>query len=300
MYSRTLHLKHKVKNNNFIILIYNFDLSIFLQEELSFYSNLQSQIHFLQKYKLQNRVLGKGVFSTVVAGTNKQNNKNVAVKVIGKNQYDNLSEVLILKNLRGCNGIIKFLDFFSIENYLYFIVMENFGQMNLLNFINLNGPVTEHQGFVIFKQILNTIIDCKNLNIFHKAIKGSNILINIKNLQVKIIGFGSACSFKKGNYTHKLNCSIFYLPPEWIKHKFYTAESLSIWNLGILLFNLFYQKMPFYSKWEILYSPVFLSKGKHLSIDAKLFVAWCLRKKIPQRITLWESIHHPWITKKYI
>ena len=245
-------------------------------------------------------MLGKGAFSTVVAGTNKQNNKNVAVKVIGKNHHDNLSEVIHLKKLYGCKGVIKFLDYFPMQNYLYFIVMENFGHMNLLRFININGPVSEHQGFMIFKQILNVIIDCKALNIFHKAVKGSNILINIKNLQVKIIGFGAACSFKKGFYKNKLNCSIFYLPPEWIKYKHYTAESLTMWNLGILLFYLYYKKMPFFSKWEILYSPVFLSKGKHLSIDAKLFIAWCLKKNITQRITLWESIHHPWITKKYI
>jgi serine/threonine protein kinase len=255
---------------------------------------------FKIKYKFSSVELGKGKFSTVILGTCNKTNKSIAIKIKGKNRFSNASEVNILKALVNCPGVITFLDYFPVCNYLEYIICKRFGQMNLCTFVQRNGSLSEHHALHIFKQILNTIIYCSEKFIFHKAIKCSNILINTDNLQVKLCGFGSATLFRTGIFETQINCSDLYLPPEWFRFKQYSAESLIAWQFGILLFNLLYSKMPFLSVYEINFLPVFLLDSKHLSIDSKLFIGWCLTKDTTRRIKLIECTHHPWITKLYI
>ena len=185
-----------------------------------------------------------------------------------------------------------------MPNHLTFIVCEQFGDMNLRRFLNITPNLSEHQVHFLFTQILNAVNTCKQFNIFHTAINYHNILICLSNQTIKLINFKSAQIFQENKkYTTPLRDTSFSFSPEYIKSKLYTANSLTIWNLGILLFYMFYKKMPFKSIHNTLYSPAVLYAKNHLSLDAKLFVGWCLTKKMKNRLTIKESLHHPWITK---
>jgi len=179
-------------------------------------------------------------------------------------------------------------------------VTDNTSVMNLYNFIKLYGPLPEHAARDVIRQIILVIKECNQISMHPKIISRSNIYINITNMHVKlIIPETIHPSDNISTWTHKLPCSIYYYPPEWFKEKKFHPESYQTWNIGLLLFFILYNKMPFRSPWEILYCPVFLSTH-HRSLDVNLFIGWCLTKNVKKRISLQECLHHPWITQLFI
>jgi len=143
-------------------------------------------------------------------------------------------------------------------------------------------------------------IECKLQKVWLPSLTPENIYINIANFTIKGIIPHTILPYTKSSYHSKLNISPQYLPPEYHLNHSYYADTFSSWNLGILLYFVYYKKIPFYTPWQILHSPAFLSKGKNLSLDAKLFIGWCLTKNKNHRIKFKHCVHHPWITKKFI
>jgi len=150
------------------------------------------------------------------------------------------------------------------------------------------------------QQLLLFSNECKQAHLFPKLISRSNIYVNTQNLHVKLIIPKSTLPFKKSIFFTNLRCSTYYLPPEWIKNKHYFADSLLTWNMGLLLFFMFYNKMPFQTKWEIVHAPVILKSDINISLEVNLLIGWCLAKRRTKRITLNQIIHHPWVTQNYI
>jgi len=169
--------------------------------------------------------------------------------------------------------------------------------VNIYSFVKENGLLPEAHAHYIILQIIHLVNECKRMHMFPKIISRSNIYINTHNLNVQVVIPRASEPFERT--PQSLSCTTYYLPPEWIKCKQYKAESLLTWNIGVLLFFMLYNKMPFTSRWEILHSPAVLNTHKS-SLDANLFIGWCLAKNPSKRITLKECLHHPWITQNFI
>lgn len=169
--------------------------------------------------------------------------------------------------------------------------------VNMYSFIKNNGALSELLARFVIRQIIHVLNECKQNHVFPKIISRSDIYINTSNLFIKVIIPQVNVPYES-QPTSTLPCSTYYLPPEWLKHKQYNIDSFLTWNIGLLLFFMLYNRMPFLSRWEIMYCPVILHRQKLL--DANLFIGWCLAKKIKKRITLKECQHHPWITQTYI
>lgn len=172
--------------------------------------------------------------------------------------------------------------------------------LNLYDLVKEHGPLTEHQSLNLIRQIIILFCECKQYNLFLQIISRSNIFINLSNFNVKLCIPNALLPFTTKVSFTDFSCSTYYLPPEWISRKSYYADACSTWNLGILLFYMLYNKMPFYSHWQIVHSPVILSNHYSVTLDAQLFIGWCLSKNFLERITLQQCKHHPWITQKMI
>lgn len=130
-------------------------------------------------------------------------------------------------------------------------------------------------------------------------------MVDTRTLDVKIIDFGSGAPFKETPYsefegtdTQLLHLLLFsyycaissiftsscssssgtrvYSPPEWILSKSYEAVSLTVWSLGVLLFDMVCGDIPFECDQEIVQAtPLFtrrVSKGE-LSLLCRPIIA---------------------------
>ncbi|KAJ3381441.1 hypothetical protein HDU92_005323 [Lobulomyces angularis] len=135
----------------------------------------------------------------------------------------------------------------------------------------------------IFRQVANVTKYLQDNNIFHGDIKEENILIN-RNLQIKLVDFGSARYITKNNCNttaNNLTGSLSFFPPEVIKGEliqdFFKIDS---WCLGILFFGLLYGTMPFSSSEQIIKDDFHADETLTFSEDCMNLLRLLL-KKIP-------------------
>lgn len=251
---------------------------------------------FTQKYFLK-RTLIHGKKNSIASGINKLTRNKVIIKSVYKPDPCRFTEVAILQRLRHIPGVVKYLDHYTIKCDIQFIVLEYFGQMNLQFFLSTNGNVSEKIAQSFFKQLFTTVHDCYKHNILHKSITPNNILINVRTNQLKITNFNAASHFDSEEFTSQLNSE--NAPPEYFQSKKYTADGLYVWSLGLILYELLFNRKSFNSTYDVINTPLIIdSHEQNLSLDVISFVTWLLAKT--KRITLHQISHHPWITKQWI
>jgi len=84
-----------------------------------------------------------------------------------------------------------------------------------------------------------------------------------------------------------------YAPPEWIRFNRYKANPLTVWSLGILLFDMVCGDIPFEKDEQICNAELIFRKN--VSDECKDLVRSCLKIKPTDRIQLEGILHHPWM-----
>lgn len=182
-----------------------------------------------------------GGFSTVWEVRYKY--KKYALKMISKDKYKskiekrNLKmEIKIHKQLKHDN-IIKLYNSFEDDFFIYMLL--ELGDDDLFYFVERREQLTDKEIINISKQIINSLVYLKEMNIIHGDLKMENILL-IKN-QIKICDFGlSTQNFFNYNYVGTPE----FMAPEIIKKEVYNYK-IDIWSFGIILYNLVFGKSPF-------------------------------------------------------
>jgi len=251
-------------------------------------------------------VLGKGGFGVVYLGRSKWDGSKVAIKEVSKdtatatmseinNNAATPLEIALLQQVNDVPGVVKILDYFETPNS-FFIVMELFGSKDLFDFISENGPLRENLAKDLFSQLVDTVIQCHDKGVVHRDIKDENILIDTKTNKLKLIDFGSGADIRKGYYQEFKGTRV-YSPPEWIQSGVYTAEGLTVWSLGILLYDMLCGDIPFERDQEICDARLIWFSGLKLSEEVKDLVTGCLTVDHFKRMTLEEIKSHPWLLK---
>merc|ERR1712038_2044189 len=253
---------------------------------------------FHSKYTVKEQ-LGKGGFGVVYSAVRRSDGLEVAVKEVSKDEKvmlgsDNMPlEVALMQQLQDVPGVIKFIDYFEM-NHCYFIVMERFHCKDLFDFISEQGPLPETLAKDLFKQILQTIVGCYKRGIMHRDIKDENILIDLKTLKTKVIDFGSGDYIEDKVYTRFQGTRV-YSPPEWIDSRAYRPEGLTVWSLGVLLYDMVCGDVPFESDAQISRAHLTWFPQLKLSEEVKSLISGCLKVDTSERLTLAEIEAHPWL-----
>ncbi len=151
--------------------------------------------------------------------------------------------------------------------------------MSLKSLLHQYGPLSEINMHTIFKQLVSTVQSCFNLYILHHDMKPSNILINVNTLQIKLINFNSASHFDTKNDQFNTPLSKDIAPPEYFTRGFYSRNGLFVRTLGLILYEMLYNRRPFQCHNNVVryFCPLYAKKP--LSIEAEQLVFWMLTKK---------------------
>lgn len=265
----------------------------------------------INKYNINDEIIGKGSFSTVYKGININNKKEYALKVIKLNSLNTIIrskiklEIDILNRISHPN-IIKLYDNFYNDNklYLVFDICKHHLEKELNNNYHL---IKKNQKIEWINQLSLGLIYLHNNNIIHRDIKLQNVLLTHDN-NIKIIDFGFARYFESDDLIDTICGSPLYMSPELFSKNAYDYKS-DYWSMGIVLYNILVGKMPYDAK-NIIDLSLKLKNITDIKIPSNVnnlynsdlinLVESMLIISKKYRINIEELNNHPFITNKQI
>jgi len=258
---------------------------------------------FQSEYVLK-KMLGKGGFGRVFSAVRICDGLEVAVKEVLKDirylndnkiKTDIPTEVALMQQVENIEGVIKILDYID-DTDCYYIVMEKINSKDLFDFITDQGPLPENFARKMFSDVVQTVIHCRNSGVLHRDIKDENILVDMKTYDIKLIDFGSGCEHNHHEEPEKVFTEFrgtrVYSPPEWILDGEYQADSLTVWSLGVLLYDMLCGDIPYTTDQEICSGKLVWPAQLSLSPAARDLIARCLTVDHRRRISLDSLLSH--------
>lgn len=190
------------------------------------------------------------------------------------------------------------LTFIPCSSYL---ILEYCDSKDMFSYINRYGKMSEQDAVYVFRQMMSAMEYCHSFNICHRDLKPENILLSPEG-EVKIIDFGMAALHQNDRKLRTSCGSPHYAAPELLKAKTYRGDKTDVWSMGVILFAMLEQKLPFDNE----HLPTMLSMSKRalyvmpegFSPDAKDMIKHILVTDPDKRISIREMWDHPLI-KKY-
>lgn len=248
--------------------------------------------------------LGTGSYSKVFPG--KYKNKMVAVKIILTKYLDKKIIIQLQRELEIIRilqknphpNIVKYYKIINTEDEMI-IVMELCSGGELLKLIK--NRIDKEKIKDYHKQITSGFKHLINMNIMHRDIKSTNILLSEDKKTIKIIDFGLSKIIT--NDLNKTICgSPLYMAPELLKHQKYNTKS-DIWSIGILLYEMIYGNTPFHyckdiktlkgvvESHKIVYHKNYYNDSKEQEVEFGLikYLEGLLKHDVEERIG-WDNI----------
>ncbi|XP_043101689.1 serine/threonine-protein kinase pim-2-like [Puntigrus tetrazona] len=259
----------------------------------------------MRNYKIGPK-LGSGGFGLVCEGTRNEDELKVAVKIsvkapnmpnISVPGHPNRLPLEIGLTLMANKGpsapqIIQLLDW-EEETDHYIMVMERPSPcMDLLSFMELHGGILdERTARYVMRQVICAAKACFEKGVFHRDIKPENLLVNPDTMEVKLIDFGCGALMKKSAFKDFCGTEQ-YFPPEYKFKGTYHAKPMTVWSLGIVLFEMVCGDFPTAGDLYLIAANIWTRPG--LSQECCDLICDCLQPKPKKRLAL-KKIHlHDW------
>ncbi|XP_076732914.1 serine/threonine-protein kinase pim-1-like isoform X1 [Maylandia zebra] len=255
--------------------------------------------------------LGEGGCGAVFAGYRIEDRFPVAIKHIPKNKVyckvadesgKKLSvEVAIMVKLAGeaegsvgISAPVSLLEWFDLGKELILVLERPVPAVDLQKYKAEHGrTLTEDKAKVILKQLVDAVKELEDKHIFHRDIKGPNILIETGSdvPRVRIIDFGLSCFVKQRSLYRIFYGTPLHIPPEWYIRSCYRCGPTTVWQMGVVLYEALHAR--YFSTARFLTKQ--LSIKKRLSTECRDFLDACLALVPEKRPTLEELQLHPWL-----
>ena len=206
------------------------------------------QASFESSYSIESR-LGSGGFGEVFLARNMTNHQTSVAKKIPLKQHVH-TEVQIMLNLKHPH-IIQLLDYYTLCKHLYIILEYLPGSIDLFDYIDQQGFLSESRARVIFSQLLQaTSYLHHTANVAHLDIKPENIILKPETGLTKLIDFGAATQLtgeKSTISTTKFCGTRQYAAPEILFTKQFDPILADMWACGVTLYKMVTGHLPFQS-----------------------------------------------------
>ena len=211
---------------------------------------MSTNVQTIGKYEYDEEPIHEGTNgSAIFKGKNTETSETVAIKRIpiassnATEQEEAINNDFNLRYLMGeSKYFVKFYDLLKDENYFY-IVME-YCEENLERY--LKKPLTKEEISKAIAELNEAFNEIQSCNVIHGNIKADNVFIIDNNGKPQI-------KFSDPGYSSDLinKVSSIYKAPEIITKKEYSNKADS-WALGMILYKLLKNKLPFESEDDYL------------------------------------------------
>ncbi|KAG7201533.1 hypothetical protein KM043_004284 [Ampulex compressa] len=246
--------------------------------------------------------IGEGSTGTVCIATDKNTNRQVAVKKMDlrKQQRRELlfNEVVIMRDYHHPN-IVEMYDSFLVDDELW-VVME-YLEGGALTDIVTHSRMDESQIATVCSQCLKPLAYLHSEGVIHRDIKSDSILLTADG-RVKLSDFGFCAQVSQELPKRKsLVGTPYWMSPEVISRLPYGPE-VDIWSLGIMIIEMvdgeppFFNEPPLQAMRRIRDMPPPKLKNSHkVSPRLQGFLERMLVRDPAQRATAAELLQHPFL-----
>ncbi|XP_019933981.1 death-associated protein kinase 2 isoform X2 [Paralichthys olivaceus] len=257
--------------------------------------------------------LGSGQFAIVKRCTEKSTGTEYAAKFIKKRQSrasrrgvrreEIEREVSILQELQHAN-IVSLHDVYENRTDVV-LILELVSGGELFDFLAQKESLSEEEATQFIKQVLNGVQYLHSKRIAHFDLKPENIMLLDRNVplpRIKIIDFGLAHKIEAGADFKNIFGTPEFVAPEIVNYEQLGLEA-DMWSIGVITYILLSGASPFLgdNKQETMgnisavnyeFDEEFFSNTSEL---AKNFIRQLLEKDTRKRMTIQDTLNHPWI-----
>lgn len=256
--------------------------------------------------------LGTGSFGKVKYAIDNETGEPVAIKIVSKelimerNLGRNLKKEITIMKFINHENIVDVKSVFATADKLY-IVMEYEGGGELFDKIVEVGKFTESTARHYFKQLIDGLEYCHEINVCHRDLKPENLLLDAEgNLKISDFGF-SIMRAREGNNGENID-NLFttcgtpnYVAPEVVSKIGYDGRIADLWSLGCVLYVLLAGYLPFdEDSKEELFDKIRKAEfefPKWFTRDARNLINSMLVADPKKRATLQDIKFHYWMLK---
>jgi serine/threonine-protein kinase len=216
---------------------------------------IKKGVELNQRYVISD-LCGTGAFATVWRATDKQENRDVAIKRLTPKYHGSvgalLQEAENVKKLTGHKNIVQLYETFTEggEGFLVMEFVEGGTLDDLLKQHVKNGTwIDQDDALDYVKQIIEGLIFAHSSGLYHRDIKPSNILISAVGT-VKLADFGLAKAMTEDAKQHQVPDGLAWTgTPQYMSYEQARGEALNhqtdIMSVGIVAYLLITGRNPF-------------------------------------------------------
>ncbi|OQR81624.1 calcium/calmodulin dependent protein kinase [Thraustotheca clavata] len=264
---------------------------------------------FESKYDLGDK-LGRGSYSIVREGIDKETKCRVAVKIMEKASMTDYERETVPNEVNFMRRInhpvsLQLIDYFEDDDYFY-LVSELMQGGTLCDRIMMKDYYSEDKARMIVRQLIQVIEFCHQRGVIHGDLKPENILMvhehNDTSIKVGDYGCSTTVDEAMNPATARFCGTLAYAAPEIHDAKPY-GTPVDIWSIGVIAFILLCGNFPFSDPEPLMLSYKvttgdyhFVEKEwRHVSAEAKEFIQELLSVDPARRPTATALLAHPWI-----